>query len=113
MYYMKMSKGLSLGTILVYLSILRIIICLLPQNNWYKKEGNHNFALIRNTPFALIGIIAVLLAFENSFIYIGILIIFSFIFYLPVALYGKKYPKLGMLMIPKTICYMLIISYLL
>ncbi|MBO6166172.1 MAG: hypothetical protein J6O17_07405 [Eubacterium sp.] len=40
------------------------------------------------------------------YVIIILLIIFSFAFYLPVAIDGKRNPKLGMLMIPKTLCYM-------
>ena len=40
----------------------------------------------------------------------AICILLSFIFYLPVALFAKNNPKLGMLMIPKTIMYIIIIS---
>ena len=29
----------------------------------------------------------------------------SFLFYLPVAFGSKKHPKIGILMIPKTLCY--------
>ena len=101
-----------LGGIITYLGIIRIILCLLPNNNWYKKEGNEKWAIIRNIPFTILGGIAIIIAFITSNIYLGILILLSFLFYLPVAIHGKKKKILGMLMIPKTICYMLMISYL-
>lgn len=110
---LKITNGISFGNIIMYLSIIRIAICLLPQNNWYRENGNEKWAIIRNIPFTLLGICAIVFAIQNSFTYIAILVAFSFIFYLPVALYGKKNKKLGMLMIPKTICYMLLIIYFL
>lgn len=102
----------DLGTIVTLLVIIRIIICLLPQNNWYNKEGNQTMAYIRNIPFLLLGIIGLLFAFQNSFVYFGILILFSFLFYIPVALFGKRNKRIGVLMIPKTICYILMILHL-
>ena len=96
-----------------YLGIIRIILCLLPQNNWYKKEGNFKWSVIRNIPFIIMGIIMTIYMIKYSYYYLGILILLSFLFYIPVALFAKKNPKLGMLMIPKTICYILMIIYFL
>ncbi len=93
--------------------IIRIILCLFPQNNWYHKEGNKKWALIRNIPFMLIGLFCIIVSAYNNEIYLALLVFLSFLFYLPVALFGKKNPKLGMLMIPKTICYILMLAYLL
>ena len=102
-------QDFSIGTIGVLLVIIRIIICLLPYNNWYNKEGNKEMSIIRNIPFLLIGIIALYFAFQNSFTYLGILVFLSFLFYMPVALFAKRNKKLGILMIPKTICYIMLI----
>ena len=41
----------------------------------------------------------------------AILITLSFLFYIPVALFARRKPALGMLMIPKTICYILLILF--
>lgn len=91
--------------------IVRIVLCLFPQNNWYHKEGNQKWAIIRNIPFIIIGLISIIITAHNREIYLSLLVFLSFLFYLPVALMGKKNPKLGMFMIPKTICYILMISY--
>ncbi|MBR1599741.1 MAG: hypothetical protein IJ661_12635 [Lachnospiraceae bacterium] len=110
---------------------VRIILCLFPQNRWFTKEGNKRWAVIRNAPFIVVGVMAVIaliiavasassdvlnvtssaippVAFIGKSFYIQIMIatILSFAFYLPVAIKGKENPKLGMLMMPKTICYM-------
>ena len=100
-------------SVIAYLTIIRIILCLLPWNNWYKKEGNQAWAVIRNIPFIVIGLITAGVAALSDGLTLPILIILSFLFYIPVALFAKKNPKLGMLMIPKTICYIIMILYLL
>ena len=85
---------------ILYLTIIRLIIMFMPFNGWYKREPNHRMAVLRNIPFVFIGF----------YMIIVLMVILSFVFYLPVALHGKENPKLGMLMIPKTICYMILLS---
>lgn len=124
-----LNDGLFVVTVLFV--TIRIILCLFPQNRWFTKEGNKKWAVIRNAPFVVVGIMAVVTLIiatltviteeaETSFsvFYPGVLLgkgffiqimvatILSFAFYLPVAIKGKENPKLGMLMIPKTVCYM-------
>lgn len=99
--------------VLLVLAAIRIILCLFPQNNWFHKEGNAKWGIIRNAPFVVIGIIAVWTCMMIGQIGIGIAIVISFGCYLPVVLWAKKKPMLGMLMIPKTIAYMCIIGILL
>ena len=95
--------------VLIALSVIRIIICLFPQNNWFRKEGNPRWGIIRNVPFIIVGIIAVYGCFMANQIAMGIAVIISFACYLPVVFLAKKKPMIGMLMIPKTIAYMYII----
>ena len=102
-------------TILVWVSaIIRIGICLLKENDWL-GEGNLKLSILRNSVFAVTGIcIIVLYAMSgNMFDYhlnrMVYAIIISFGCYLPVTLLSKKYPKIGLLMIPKTCAYVWII----
>ena len=105
---------------ILVLTIIRILILLLPWNRWYTSEPNRKWAIIRNTPFMIIGLLIVcgfinILNYTHNYsrsfyIIIMITVIFSFIFYLPVAVFGKEKPAVGMLMIPKTICYMIMLS---
>ena len=45
--------------------------------------------------------------------HVWLYILLSFLFYIPVAVGAGMVPMLGMLMIPKTVCYMLmIVSFL-
>lgn len=101
---------------ILILTIIRFFVLLLPMNKWYTEEGSRKWAKIRNSFFVLIGILTIIGLAQVSancytmpvhfYLIIIILIILSFGFYLPVAIDGKKNPKLGMLMIPKTLCYM-------
>lgn len=103
----------SIVPILIWVTALaRIIICLLPQNNWF-QEGNKTFSLCRNIIFAIMGAIEVILFLISGGTYgitMAICIFFSFLFYIPVTLFAKENPKIGMLMIPKTIMYIIMIS---
>lgn len=93
-------------------AVTRIIICILPQNNWF-TGGNKKMSLCRNVIFAITGLIEVVLFAILGTGYgvaMAICITLSFAFYLPVALFGKEKPKLGMLMMPKTIMYIIMIS---
>lgn len=101
----------SANNMLCILASIRIIICLFPQNNWLHKAGNMKWSIIRNVPFIFIGIISVINSFKAGYVGVGIAIIISFACYLPVVWGAKKNPKLGMLMIPKTIAYMYILGY--
>lgn len=96
--------------ILLVCVIVRILLCLLPQNNWLKREGNPKFGIIRNIPFAFVGIITVIIFAMAGNYYMAIAFAISFMCYFPVVIWAKKYPKVGMLMIPKTMAYMWIIG---
>ena len=69
-------------------AVVRIVICMFPQNNWCTDEGNtYGYHMTRMVAA----------------------IIISFGCYLPVTLFSKTKPKVGLLMIPKTCAYMWII----
>ena len=96
------------------LSIIRIILCLFPQNKWITNNSPFIWGIIRNIPFIIIGIIITILYYNNrdkisSFKNDWLYVLLSFIFYLIVVLFASSIPILGMFMLPKTICYILII----
>ncbi len=97
-------------------AVIRIVICMFPQNNWCTDEGNMKLSIIRNAVFAVtgIGIIILYLISGNTYGYhmtrMAAAIIISFGCYLPVTLFSKTKPKVGLLMIPKTCAYMWIIA---
>ena len=98
--------------VLIWVSaVLRVLLCLFPQNNWFRPEGNLVWSIYRNLPFAVTGlclVIAFLLS-GNTGGYglwmMSIAIIISFACYFPVVLWAKKRPMVGMLMMPKTMAY--------
>lgn len=98
--------------ILIWVSAaIRIVVCMLPQNNWCGKEGNRKLSVIRNAVFAVTGICVIVLYVMSGNTYgyhmtrMAAAIVVSFGCYLPVTLLSKKMPKIGMLMIPKTCAY--------
>ena len=96
------------------LTIIRIILCMLPQNNWITNDGSVMMGIIRNIPFTIMGIIIIVLYYQKraeykEFKHIWINVLLSFLFYLIVVLGTESVPALGVFMIPKTVCYILII----
>ena len=113
LYDMKGST-VKTGKIIYVLAAVRIILCLLPQNHWFTNEGSVTWGIIRNVPFVLIGAIIVYLYYIKkdkirSMKNIWLLVTLSFLFYIPVAVGASVVPMLGMLMLPKTVCYMIMI----
>lgn len=103
------------------LAILRIILCLFPQNGWTSAMPPLSWGIYRNLPFAALGILIIVLFYTQSrrngdkaFRYMWLTIVLSFAFYLPVVLFADQIPAIGILMIPKTCAYVwtVLIGYL-
>jgi len=97
-----------------FLAIIRLILCLFPQNKWLTNENSYVFGIIRNIPFLFLGILIIILYFKERkndkiFKNIWLYITLSFVFYMVVVLGASEIPILGMFMLPKTICYILVI----
>jgi hypothetical protein len=93
------------------LAIVRAAVCLFPQNGWIRNESGMLWGILRNIPFLLLGILVLLLYFQYRkdsarFARFWLWIALSFLFYIPVAVFAGAMPVLGMLMIPKTVCYL-------
>ncbi len=95
------------------LAVVRIALCLFPQNRWKTDDGPQRWNIIRNVPFLLLGILVLLLFLLNAsaspFGSMWVAIALSYAFYIPVVLGSRKYPMLGMLMLPKTCMYLWIL----
>ena len=100
-------------TSLIVLTVLRIALCLFKQNKWF-TGGDPSWGIIRNIPFVVIGVITIiyLIAYCHA-LGLAVLVFLSFLCYMAVVIGTKKKPMLGMLMIPKTICYIWMIAILL
>ena len=104
-------------TIIMYaLAIIRIVLCLFPQNKWISADAPLSWGIYRNIPFAIMGIFIIVLFYQEakrnhdiSFRFMWLAIILSFGFYIPVVLFADVIPLLGMLMIPKTCAYVWIV----
>lgn len=99
------------------LSVLRIAFCLLPQNQWLVYHQPLFFGILRNIPFAVMGMIIIVLFAQEAkktndqvFRFMPLAVGLSFGFYLPVVLFSGIAPAVGMLMIPKTMAYVWIVS---
>lgn len=98
------------------LSILRVALCLLPQNQWLTYRQPLLFGVLRNIPFAIMGIIVIAIFARETkktedqvFRFMPLAVFLSFGFYLPVVLFSGIAPVIGILMIPKTMAYVWII----
>ncbi|MBP3736446.1 MAG: hypothetical protein J6I56_05440 [Lachnospiraceae bacterium] len=101
-------------TAVLSLAILRIAVCLLPGNGWLTNSSSMLWGILRNIPFVLLGILVMRLFYQNrakirQFGNVWLYILLSFAFYIPVAVFAGIVSMLGMLMLPKTICYMALI----
>ncbi len=101
-------------TAVAALSCVRVIVCLFPQNGWLENSSDMLWGILRNIPFCALGVIIAFLYFtkrkeDRSLRFIWLYVTLSFLFYIPVAVFAGIVPVLGMLMLPKTVCYILII----
>ena len=94
------------------LAAVRVALCMMPQNQWLSAEAPLSWGIWRNIPFALLGIVVILLFYrsakekqDKAFRWMWLTIVLSFGFYIPVVLWADAIPMIGMLMIPKTCAY--------
>ena len=94
------------------LAAVRVALCMMPQNQWLSAEAPLFWGIWRNIPFALLGIVVIVLFYrsakekqDKAFRWMWLTIVLSFGFYIPVVLWADAIPMIGMLMIPKTCAY--------
>ncbi len=102
----------SLTAAVYGLAGMRIVLCMMPQNQWLSSEAPLSWGIYRNIPFALLGLLAIVLFHrsakdygDKAFRWMWLTIVLSFGFYIPVVLWADIIPMIGMLMIPKTCAY--------
>lgn len=96
------------------LAVARIALCCFPQNGWTSADPSLLWGIIRNIPFAVMGVLTIVLWFRSAredkplrFAWLAVTL--SFAFYLPVVLWAQTLPLIGMLMLPKTCMYIWLI----
>ena len=109
-YHVKGQGGLTAAVYV--LAGLRIILCMMPQNQWFSADAPLSWGIWRNIPFALMGLLVIVLFYrsaraqgDKAFRWMWLTIVLSFGFYIPVVLWADTIPMIGMLMIPKTCAY--------
>ena len=109
-YQVKGSNGTKIA---VYaLAAIRIALCFFPQNKWLSADSPLSWGIYRNIPFALLGLLIIVLFFNSAkknndkeYRFMWLTIVLSFGFYIPVVLWADVYPMIGLLMMPKTCAY--------
>jgi len=110
-------KGKNKLTVSVYaLAVIRIVLCLFPQNKWLSADAPFAWGIYRNIPFVFLGLIIIIIFFrmakknnDQKFKLLWLAVLISFSFYIPVVLWADAYPLIGMLMLPKTCAYVWLI----
>lgn len=109
----KVKENRNLSYLLYFMAFLRIGLCLMPQNQWLSYHSPLNWGVYRNIPFLFIGLILIYLFAgerkEDNFKNMALSVTLSFLFYIPVVLWAKAFPLVGILMIPKTLAYLYIV----
>ena len=112
----KVKNVQKLDFVMFSLAAIRIALCFFPQNQWFVSDSPVSWAIYRNTPFAIMGIIMIVLFYskgkehqDKNALKISFAIFLSFGFYIPVVLWAKVHMLIGMLMIPKTLAYLWIV----
>ncbi len=105
-------KGILLVTWV--LAAIRIILCCFPQNAWVSENPPLLWGILRNIPFVVMGVMTVILwalsaKGDKPLRLIWLYVLLSFAFYIPVVLFAQSVPIIGMLMLPKTVMYILMI----
>ncbi len=106
----------ELTTVMWVLALARILLCLLPQNQWLAYRQPLAFGVLRNIPVAVMGLIIIVLfaqevkrTGDRVFRFMPLAVALSFGFYLPVVLFSGTVPAVGALMIPKTLAYVWVV----
>lgn len=98
------------------LTAARVALSALPQNEWLSADPPLLWGILRNIPFALMGILIIWLFWREVsrthdpvFRFMPLAVLLSFGFYVPVVLFSAAVPAIGMLMVPKTLAYVWIV----
>ncbi len=103
------------GYLLLAAAAVRLIIHFFPQNEWNNVVPPQPWSTYRNLPLMLQGLGVAYLILrdaiavkDRTFTWVGVMILTSYAFYMPVIFLVQRFPLVGMLMIPKTLAYVAI-----
>lgn len=63
-YQVQGGSGLTVGV--YFLAILRIVLCMMPQNQWLSANPPLSWGIWRNIPFALLGLVIIVLFYRSA-----------------------------------------------
>ncbi|NFF41621.1 hypothetical protein, partial [Clostridium argentinense] len=113
-FNIKEVKALDISIYL--LALIRIALCLFPQNDWLNYYAPVSWGIYRNIPFTIMGIIMIYIIYKEAtkvndkdYKYMALAVLLSFALYTPVVLWATTNRLIGMLMIPKTLAYVWIV----
>jgi len=94
---------------------VRLLLMVLPANDWSSSVPPQPWSIIRNIPLMVQGLGLAYLILrdattnnDRTYTWVGISILISFACYMPVIFFVQRVPAIGMLMIPKTMAYLVI-----
>ena len=78
---------------IIYISaLIRIVLAVLPQNNWGTASEDYMFGIYRNIPFAIMGALLIYWSYKEKdkpgLKNMSLCILLSFTFYIPAVLWG-------------------------
>jgi hypothetical protein len=96
-------------------AIARLLVMIPAQNEWNSTVPPQPWSFYRNLPLIIQGLGVAYLILRDAiatddrvFKWVGVCILISYGFYLPVIFFVQQVPVIGMLMIPKTLAYVAI-----
>lgn len=96
-------------------AILHVLLVLLPQNEIFTAVPPVRWGVIRNLPFLVLGVIIIALLWTRSrqdryYRFAWLAVTLSYGFYIPVVLWAQQNETVGLLMIPKTLAYVWLVT---
>jgi len=116
LFMWKYRTGSAFGAVawlVLVLAAARSLIMLHPENGWTSLDIREPWYTLRNIPLVLMQAGTLLLLFRDSrrlhdrmLLWVGVMILISFLCYAPIIVLYSAYPGIGMLMVPKTLAYL-------
>ena len=96
-------------------AIATALLLLLPQNQIFTPQPPVVWGIIRNVPFVVMGVTVIALLWERArrdlfYRFAWLAVTLSFAFYIPVVLWSQQNDTVGLLMIPKTLAYVWLVT---